>query len=250
MKREREPYIGITGFMSLAEVGMALTFHSPFCPRKLMVGVLASGKTLSGTKNKWPGRYPNPAAIAEIFPVSDRTINLIHYATDDKKTLSGQLDELVRLGGPNLDGFQLNVAWPEPAALRGLRGKRVVLQLGKRALEKTKNDPRRTADRLGAYLTDPVITDVLIDASGGRGIPLNIRVAEAHVREIGGRYPELGVGVAGGLSCSNVWQVGLLGELSLRVSIDAEGRLRTADDEMDPAAVQAYLLAAARVFGS
>lgn len=54
-----KPYIGITGFMSRDEVEEVLTVFPENSTRKLMVGVLASEKTLHGPTNKWPNRYPD-----------------------------------------------------------------------------------------------------------------------------------------------------------------------------------------------
>lgn len=242
------PYIGVTGFMTAAEVAAAdeYFYSRSFRWHELMVGVLASGKTLAGRKNRWPNRYPDPGVIAELLPYPCRTVNLIHYATDDRDTLAAQFERLVSLGGESLDGFQLNIRWPDPAALVPLSCLRVVLQLGPGALKEEGSDPEAVAKRLDGY--HDVITDVLVDASGGRGIPIDLDAAEAYVRAISARHPWLGIGVAGGLSAENVGGLKRLVDIFPDLSIDAEGRLRDADDRLDLNAVRDYLAAAVSLF--
>jgi hypothetical protein len=207
-----------------------------------MIGVLASSKTLAGGTNKWPNRYPKVGDIASLFPLYPNAFNLIHYATDDRSTLADQLKELVRLGGQNLHGFQLNIRWPEPAALDAIpKGMRVVLQLGRGALDEVDSDPDKAAAALDAY--QGVITDVLVDASGGLGLFLDAAAAERYVAAIDARHPHLGIGVAGGLSSGTILRLAGLANRWPMLSIDAEGRLRTPqpEDHLDIEAVKDYL---------
>ena len=238
MPRPR-PYIGVTGFMSRWDVGEAIKelfsdgIHSSGQPDQLthdlMVGVLASSKTLAGQPSKWPNRYPRVDAISKLFPPDRRTLNLIHYATDNRDMLGKQLAQLVQLGGPYLDGFQLNIAWPDPWQLRELRGKRLVLQLGKRALKEDCDSPGRVGARLAQY--HGLITDVLIDASGGLGLPLDPTNVLEYVRAIARFCPNLGIGVAGGLSADTLELLQPIVAEFPWISIDAEGRLRTPQPE-------------------
>ncbi|MFZ2682110.1 MAG: hypothetical protein WAZ14_03395 [Patescibacteria group bacterium] len=216
--------------------------------RVLMVGVLASSKTLRGETNKWPNRYPNVFDIVGLFPPHRRTVNLIHYASDDYHTLPEQLDQLMDLGGRYLDGFQLNVTWPEPSRIDIGKRMRVVLQLNRKALEVHDNNPERVAKELDWY--KPYITDVLIDASGGLGIPMDVEIAEAYVRAIGGRHTDLGIGVAGGLSHEGMKDIRPLAEKFPNLSLDAEGRLRTPapEDRIDVDAMQSYISIADGLF--
>jgi hypothetical protein len=240
------PYIGVTGFMSQGEVAAALNAFrdGPATGgRKIMVGVLASSKTLAGQKNKWPNRYPAPRDIARLFSTDPRALNLIHYATDDQSTLDEQLRTLLRLGGPNLHGFQLNMAWPDPGALEVLEGKRVVLQIGAKAIALA-GDAEDIASCVDEYTHDGHITDVLIDASGGKGVPMDPDLVIACVDAIADWHPDLGIGVAGGLSAATLGSLRPITGTFPFVSIDAEGRLRTDDDRLDVAAMQEYLIVA------
>ncbi len=244
------PYIGVTGFMEPWEVAAALDAFGPLPHhrrQKLMIGVLVSSRTLDNRPHKWPNRYPDIDGIAGLLPADRRTLNLIHYATEHPSTLAAQLDDLVDIGGEYLDGFQLNIRWPDPATIIVRPHTRIVLQLGTRALKEAGNDPARVAERLDAY--KEIITDVLIDQSGGEGIPLDIRVIEAYVRAIQKRHPQIGIGAAGGLSHENCGELRPLARTLPTLSLDAEGRLRTTeDDRLNIREMQEYLVAANAVF--
>jgi len=244
------PYIGVTGFTVKREVTAATNVYDDLSDkgeRLLMIGVLASSKTLAGRPNKWPNRYPKVQNISQLFPPHRRTVNLIHYATDDQATLSEQLQKLELLGGRNLDGFQLNMAWPDPNLIIVSEGKRVVLQLGRRALEDFSDNPENVARQLEHY--KGIVTDVLIDASGGCGVPMDLEIVEDYVHTLIARHGSwLGIGVAGGLFHENMSQLRQLVEKFPNISVDAEGRLRTASDNLHYGLVESYILAASELF--
>lgn len=243
------PYIGVTGFMSRGEVDAALkTFGNPALggERKLMVGALASSG--DGHKKKYPKRYPEPSAIAELFTSNPNALNLIHYATDDQSTLDGQLRKLLKLGGPNLHGFQLNVPWPNPRHLEVLQGKRVVLQISAKAMAMA-GDPEDIAACIDSYMVhDGIVTDVLIDTSGGRGIPMDPDLVVSCVDAIADWHPDLGIAIAGGLSADTVGGLRDIAGVYPWLSIDAEGRLRTDDDHLNVPATQRYIAASSAIF--
>ena len=227
-------YIGVSGFMRSDEVRGALAVF-PDCGRSLMVGVLVSAKTLSGQRNKYPNRYPLVEDIANIFTDDPRCLNLIHYASDERPT-NAALEHLLRIGGPHCHGFQFNGEWPHRAGLVGLLlragpGLRVVLQV-------------RDFDIPNKPYYGGLVTDVLIDASGGRGLPLNVTAARDGVRRFL-NWDGLGCGVAGGLCAETVGALAPLMAECPGLSIDAEGRLRTEEDDLDMAKVRAYLRASA-----
>lgn len=198
----KPPYVGVTGFMTPQEVRAALKYALP--DRGLMVGVLASFKTLMGGTNRYPHQFPRVERITEIFQEHPAAVNLIHYSTDvPEKLLSVQLERLRELGGPHLHGFQLNIAWPPPQEIKYFKNMvwpdaRIVLQIPRRAME---------GQDVVVCLRDYVdlVDDVLIDASEGRGEPLNQERTLALVRAVThGAYPferrcPFNVGVAGGL---------------------------------------------------
>jgi len=239
-------YVGVSGFMLQDEVREALAAF-PDCGRSLMVGVLVSAKTLGGERNKYPRRYPLVEDIAGIFVDDPRCLNLIHYSSDVAPD-GGTLLRLLDLGGPHCHGFQFNGAWPRIWHLDRLfaatepadRHLHIVLQA------------RREADGFSLPPEDEYCdsaTDVLLDASGGRGLPLDVAAAREGLLELLD-WDGLGYGVAGGLCAETVGALAPLMAEYPGLSIDAEGRLRTAEDDLDMAKVRAYLRASADVIGA
>ncbi len=239
------PYVGVTGFMTRAEVETAIakfdTRQGLRAKRLLMVGVLVSNKTLSGVTNKWPHRYPRYQDLSELMLPHRRVVNLIHFATDDKDHLTDHMNALRTHGGPDLDGFQLNIPWPDPKRI--VTGfPRMVLQIGARAMEMEGNDPDRIADRLNGYRG--CITEVLIDASSGHGIPLDLQKTEGYLRAIVKKHPTLGIGIAGGLPGVSLDRLKDLVRAFPFVSIDAESGLRDANDHLEMKSVNDYFVQA------
>src|SRR3989344_1753052 len=162
----QKPYIGITGFMSRDEVASVLGAVSSSSERLIMVGVLASLKTLGGEKNNWPNRYPAVNEIGEIFTDHPHALNLVHYNTDERDGLGAQLTVLSQIfGGKNMHGVQLNIAWPPNEALAYYKSlcpdKQIVLRVGGRALGAVDNSPKILADRVAEYegLADYILLD-------------------------------------------------------------------------------------------
>lgn len=250
-----DPYIGITGFTKPEEVFSALQAFPNNGNRKLMVGVLATYKSLRGIpmKPKWAKQTPNPGAISGLFPNDERAVNLVHFSTEEGRE-SSVLADMLRiheLAGPNFHGFQLNVAWPEINQLNGYRevmgwDYRIVLQLGKTAMEAVGRTARGVVDTLYHYAG--VVDDVLFDQSGGLGKPFHTERAREFLSAIAREGWGLGLVVAGGLGPGSLDLVEpLLAEFP-NLSIDAQGRLRNAEHDLDPQAVDAYLTGALRLF--
>lgn len=246
-------YIGVSGLTSRAE-GLAALAAFPSGGRQLMVGVLASEKTLAGQKNRYFRRYPRVESIAGIFTDDPRCLNLVHYGADAPPD-GDMLARLFELAGPLCHGFQFNGAWPyaydlerlhERAARCG-RTLRVVLQV-------------RVPNRLGtATVAWPspahyagLFSDVLLDASGGEGRAFDYAYAETWVEECRSRLGDkIGIGVAGGLCAETLATVAPL--LADGISCDAEGRLRDGADgggRLDLERVKAYLESVAKAVGA
>jgi hypothetical protein len=234
-------YIGLSGVTTRAEVLAALAAF-PACGRQLMVGVLASEKTLAGQRNRYFRRYPRVESIAGIFTDDPRCLNLVHFGADDPPD-AATLAHLFEAAGPLCHGVQFNGAYPTPGDLvrirvafrRAGREARIVLQL---------RDLSTTMRQVWAY--EGLITDVLIDASGGLGRPLDVPKAEALFEQLRSAFPHLGIGVAGGLFAETVPRVA--GLLARGASCDAESGLRDGADgggRLCVERVKAYLDAAA-----
>ena len=248
------PYIGITGFTSPAEVAAVLASLPDAPERLLMCGVLLSNALLTGESSDAPNRCPHPDAIAGIFSDDPRCVNLVHYRPQPGANLADALARAAELGGPNCHGVQINatrgVPWPDPAALveyrERSRPRRIVLQAGREAMASVDGDPDRLAQRCAEYVG--IVTDVLADASEGLGLPLDAVRSAEYLEANAEVAPDLGLVVAGGLHADNIDE--LLSPLLPRwshVSIDAEGRLRDGDDQLEVGAAVAYLEAARRL---
>ncbi len=236
------PYIGVTGFTTAAQVSEALALVPLTSRRLLMVGVLASRRTCAGLPERSPRRLPTVEAIPEIFPDHPIALNLVHYYTDEPATLGRQLAAVAERCGPNLHGFQINGVWPSRDDLEALRGLRIVIQMDAGMLAGPPEEAARRAREI-AGLAD----DLLLDASGGQGRPLDPAALLPFLRALADTG--LGLGVAGGLSASNLHLLEpLLAEFP-ELSFDAETCLRDEEDRLDSERVREYVRAGLRLVG-
>ena len=250
------PYVGITGFTTPAEVAGVVAALPDETERLLMCGVLLSNALLAGEASDAPNRCPHPDAIAAVFSDDPRCLNLIHYRPQPGANLADALALASEVGGPHCHGVQINatrgVPWPDPAALVEYRQRsqpqRIVLQAGREAMASVDGDAGILARRCAEYAG--IVTDVLVDASEGLGMPLDAGASARYLVAIADAAPDLGLVVAGGLCADNINELltPLLPQWS-RVSIDAEGRLRNGDDVLDVGTAAAYLRAAVGLLG-
>lgn len=244
MNKKTGSYVGITGFMTLAEV---VHCNRAFCRAKdgtdwmlkksdglrFMVGVLASSKTLAGGTNKYPNRYPPINRVPEIFSLDDEhLLRTIHYNTDDAGTIDEQVDELMKLAPGDIDAIQLNIRWVNPVKLvcikRVYRDLRIILQIGAGALDEvTESEDIYIGSALRPYAD--IVNDFLVDPGGGRGDPTSLDIWKAFACLSDHQIPPfMHAGVAGGRDADNVRELkGLMRRYSPLINLDAEGRLRT-----------------------
>jgi hypothetical protein len=247
----KAPYIGVTGIMSAAQAEEVLVLYTDAWKavrcvptHLLMLGVLASHKTMRGEVNRWPLRYPKREDIAGCFVEHPLALNLLHFApgfalTDRPVEQVEAIGRALGVAGPHCHGLQINGTWPLPGALRRSTPFlwRLVLQ--------TKTLAVTTTAR-------PEATDLLLDMSGGKGQPADVGDA---VQKIQHSPWSRGIGVAGGFCADFLPPPWVFGERGPRaapnhgpgLSIDAEGRLRDDADgggNLDMAKVGAYLRAA------
>jgi len=252
-----QPYIGVTGFMDEADVREVLFVFPKDARHKLMVGVLASQKTFRGEQNKYPNRYPDKDAIGKIFVDHPQALNLVHYHTlVSDQMLASELMAVRQAAGPHCHGFQLNVRWPSPKALEiyhhassiGFRPKQdtIVLQIGHHAMMEVDANPEILAERVRQY--KGLVDYVLIDPSGGKGEGFNKDFASECFAQLGVLAPELGLGIAGGLSADTIGNIEGFLTMWPDISIDAEGRLRNEDDHLEVGKATRYVVEANHLF--
>ncbi len=246
----KAPYIGVTGFMKRDETEKIFSYLSKFGRRRVMIGVLASQKTLRGLPHRRPNRYPGLEDMKEIFPYHPWGLNLIHYNTKEPETLIDQLIA-VTVAAKYADGIQLNHAWPNPDVIREYKKaffrNQFVLQVGSRAFEMIGHSPELLAGKIAREY--PVVDYVLLDPSGGEGRALDPHELRRYLQELARLNLDIGLGVAGGLCAETL--TALIAPIKADfpdISIDAEGKLRDAEDRLDISAAGNYLFWAEKMF--
>lgn len=244
----RPSYIGVTGITSKDQAECIIpSKHSA----AIMIGVLVSSKTLRGETNKYPNRYPKPQELGKIFGYWQNTLNLIHFNTKEPEKLLDDMCLAQDLAGPNCHGFQLNIVWPDRRVLGQYKRhaqfehKIVVLQCGTEAMREFGNDAANIAKQVMKY--EGLIDYVLIDPSGGVGKEFDVEFASecfTYLRDIS----SIGFGIAGGLEANNLDRLRPLLRKFPNFSIDAEGRLRNAEDHLDIRKTQDYVTAAMNLY--
>jgi hypothetical protein len=260
----KQPYAGITGFMTykeVFEVGQLIPRFSPDANDVLWaVGMLMSSKTLRGIQNKYPKKYPLRENLGQIFSDHEAAMNIIHYNTDTPDNLLYELlamvgmywDGALKGGGlinkSILHGFQLNVTWPAVETITDFKrlstgsdykSFKIILQVGARALQQVEHSPLMLGERLKLY--DGIVDYVLLDPSGGLGKPMDVEAMHRYVHGIKAADLDIGIGIAGGLCQESLPSIGSLLEEFPDLSIDAEGRLRDETDNLDIDKARAYL---------
>lgn len=125
----------------------------------------------------------------------------------------------------------------------------IVLQIGANAIAAEDNDPVQVVNRLSLY--KDVVHRVLLDKSMGRGLGMDAEGLLPFAREIKNRFPEIGLGAAGGLGPNSIHLVEPLVAEFPDLSIDAQGQLRPSGNAMDPIdwiMAAGYLMSALRLF--
>lgn len=240
----RRRYIGVTGFAEPADVVIARECVGLVPPAwRLMAGVLVSAKTLRGERVE-RRRYPALAVAAALLSdLRDAGAwPVVHFNTRATgAAFRAELEQLAR-ALPAARGVQLNVVRPDRDALAAFFAARpeqeFILQVNRAVLHDA-FDPETAID---AYVEhyDGIARHALVDFSGGEGKPLDAGFA---LRLIHDWTHRAGLAVAGGLDAHAVRAL-----IGVRVSCDAESRLRTPDDVLDREATLAYVRAAAEMF--
>ena len=252
------PYIGITDFTNFSQViDMQSAMGKAFAgkpPRDLMVGMMMSYKTLKGIPSKWSGVFPTRDQFEDVYSLSQRGIlNTLHYADYEDVTKPVDLAQAIGIADAEnvLDAVQLDMVWPSMSLIVEIADAemKVVLQVGRKAMELMGNDPARVAVRIKEY--GSAIDCVLFDRSGGLGQPMDAALLRSYILETKSRCPNVMIATAGGLGPDSMHLLAPLVAEFPDISIDAQGKLRRSGNALDPIdwdLARGYIYAAGKIF--
>ena len=249
------PYIGVTGLTSSRDTENVVSLFGGNQEHILMIGVLASWKSLRSLpmKPEWKKQTPPTWQIEDILAKKNppRVVNLVHLSTDEEhqEDLWADLVEIWAKALKRIEGFQVNATWPDLTQLKKFRqqhtGCRLVLQIGTKAIQ-VAGSTEGILKRLAPYIG--TINDILLDSSGGKGQPLDPASAIRILSEIKAKGWQLGLGVAGGLGPDTLHLLEpVIKAVGNTISIDAQSALRTEDSQLDPSRVSKYLSGAIQI---
>ena len=176
----------------------------------------------------------------------------MHYNTKEPNSITDQLFWLMDVAGPNCDGVQLNMVWPDADAIYQFRkryeSKKIVLQVGGRAFKAVGNNPFRLAMRV--YYYRDFVDYVLLDPSGGTGTAFDTEQMMAYLRSLRdlGLEKYMGFVVAGGLSPTTLNLVEPLIPEFPDLSTDVETGVRDVNDNLDLNVAREYVRGAYSIF--
>jgi hypothetical protein len=231
-----EPYVGITGLKSREDVNamnqlfLYAGFFEPESNHTPMFGYLCSEKKMAN-KSDTSGRGPSPNHLAELTELAYPTVlTMVHYHTRNHDNLAEQIDEVFSLNklyeNNHCRALQLNVVWPRVSEVEKIMQQypemEIVLQLSKKAMDQPVEEILKQAQEY-----DHLVSYTLIDPSGGKGIPFDVKNSVELMNQLKRVMPTTRIGVAGGFSPQNVKErIKLIGEQFQKdFCIDAEGNL-------------------------
>ncbi len=234
---DSKPYIGITGITCIEDVEI---IKQALEGSYGMYGVLVSRETLKG-EEPHRGRYPNIDTLKDIFKVMpENALRAVHYNSEDRNSISNDVEKIVRLTNGLCNCIQLNIEYPPLDQVASIKNRnsdlKIIFQLGKDSMGR--DACRDIAFKVQPYV--PYIDYILIDASQGAGIEMKILDTMGFAQNLRRLKP---LTFAGGLNGFSLYLfISLIEEFG--ASIDAEGKLMKKDDTLDHDKVRAYIRAA------
>lgn len=234
---KEKPYIGITGATNIYQAKNICEELDRINPKKTiqipMLGFLVMDKILEGKKiiNK---RYPEIKELPDLLKISkDKCFNMIHYFLQDHNKISDQIKRLYEFENiyeANLcRALQLNIDWPDVKYISKIKEDfsemKIVLIASKDIMKK--QSATEISKRFKEY--ESLINYILIDPSGGKSIPFDIKSSVDLYLNLKNDCPKLGIGFAGGFNCDNIEKrlEILIKEIGNKdFSIDIEGGIR------------------------
>lgn len=249
------PHIGIVGVTQAQQVTAAIeTLEGlPSATRRpLAITIHARRETLEQGSNLSPSKYPDASRLRQLLVRHEEVQYFIRYTTDRPDDLAGQLDTFLGMYGAKFHGFQLGMAWPDPAQIRIPRTLRCVLEIGQKAVKDvgrlegmTSEDlVARRIKKLGHYVDGVLICG---DIPLSDDSPNNQPVAEM-VRAISTTRPDLNIGIACELAVNEIRKRAHLARTFPNLNLDLEWIPRDADDQMSISTMQKCIVAADALF--
>ncbi len=229
-------YIGITGPVNVRETKeickkfyeAGYSMESSHIP---MIGFLISHKTLNNKEFK-NRRYPSVNTLTDLLKATDnKVLTMIHYNSKEISTLSNQVERIFEgIYENNLcRAIQLNIPWPDINQVSNIIKKYPDMKIVFQASNKIMNEktPNQIVQGIKEY--GDLVSYVLIDPSGGRGIPFDLESSINIYSELKEHCSNLVLGFAGGFNGKNVSS--RLRKIIQKINendfcIDAEGGLR------------------------
>ena len=231
----------------------------------LGVGVMMSRETLYGLPSKWAAAFPPKESVASIFIDHPGVYNVLHYADYDNASDAKDFRKALSYGGPHVNAMQFDMIWPNPCEIAEALGRdnsgphpiKVILQVGRKAIALYDNNIGRIIEVLKLYRALNCLDYVLLDKSSGGGKEMDSELLLSYHKAIRRHFSreELQIVVAGGLgpeSLDRLLAPFRRDDAYLDISIDAQGKLRSSGNSLDPVdwdMAAAYYERAVQYFG-
>lgn len=248
---KKQPYVGVSGITREKEAEWALDALPMESSHDLMVGILASWKSIRSHKlnKKLRSQFPNLKKIKNLVRYEPGTLNLVHYCPEKKRMndIVGDLYKLYWQSDEGLNGFQINLLWPDVEIYKEIRrefgpGIRLVQQVPPGLLDTM--TPIELCNKLSCY--DGLIDEILLDPSAGTGCNLDLKKIKKYIREIKRSSLDI-IGAAGGLGPDSTGSIEELAGEFPDLSIDAQSNLR-AEGKIDKCSLRKYLVSSFEIF--
>lgn len=266
---KQKAYVGITGFKTPDEVRQAgwlfasagfLGADSRLGAYKPMFGIAASNKRLADRAKEGTMSPSANNLISVLREVPDKCLPVMHYSTENRDRLFGELVELFSIGKmyeEYCSAVQINMDWPDIKQVEAIKKAMpemvMIFQIPQKAMQsyavnsEGSLDIEAIAARANEYAS--FADYMLIDPSGGKGKEFDVEQCTGLMLALNEKLPNTRIGVAGGFSGDNVFEK--MRKIHEKVkdpfSIDAQGRLRTEDREwLVMEKVQKYITEAAK----
>ncbi|NTW89996.1 MAG: hypothetical protein HGB37_03775 [Candidatus Moranbacteria bacterium] len=143
--------------------------HIPEKPNQIVIiESMVCHETLLGKASEYPKRFVSLSELRTLLGRHPNVLNLVRYSTSERSSVDSQLRRIIELCGPGIDGFQLELAWPDIEQLRrflAMFPKKLVLKIGRQAYEDVGRSKIRLSSRLLRY--HGLIQDIQLNLTEG-----------------------------------------------------------------------------------